>query len=99
MSELMRKEAEGETSKRTAKAAWSIVSIQGILDNDFYIGTLRQGKYTRAKINGKDVRRDEDEHIVIENHHQAIIDYRTLPPPAPCGKSAPVPTTARKKIR
>ena len=78
MSELMRKEAEGETSKRTAKAAWSIVSIQGILDNDFYIGTLRQGKYTRAKINGKDVRRDEDEHIVIENHHQAIIDYRTF---------------------
>ncbi len=78
MSELMRKEAEGETSKRTAKAAWSIVSIQGILDNDFYIGTLRQGKYTRAKINGKDVRRDEDEQIVIENHHQPIIDYRTF---------------------
>ena len=78
MSEQMRKEAEGETSKRVVKAAWSIISIQGILDNDFYIGTLRQGKYTRAKINGKDVRRDEDEQIVIENHHQPIIDYRTF---------------------
>ncbi len=78
MSEQMRKEAEGEETKRTAKAAWAIVTIQGILDNDFYIGTLRQGKYTRAKINGKDVRRDEDDHIVIENHHQAIIDYRTF---------------------
>lgn len=78
MSERMRKEAEGETSKRVVKAAWSIISIQGILDNDFYIGTLRQGKYTRAKINGKDVRRDEDEQIVIENHHQPIIDYRTF---------------------
>jgi len=78
MSEQMRKEAEGETSKRVVKAAWSIISIQGILDNDFYIGTLRQGKYTRAKINGKDVRRDEDEQIVMENHHQPIIDYRTF---------------------
>lgn len=78
MSEQMRKEAEGESSKRVAKASWSIISIQGILDNDFYIGTLRQGKYTRAKINGKDVRRDEDEQIVIENHHQPIIDYRTF---------------------
>lgn len=78
MCEQMRKEAEGETSNRKWNPAWSIVTIQGILDNDFYIGTLRQGKFTRAKINGKDVRRDEDEQVVIENHHQAIIDYRTF---------------------
>ena len=78
MSEQMRKEAEGETTTRKTKAAWAIVTVQGILDNDFYIGTLRQAKYTRAKINGKDVRRDEEEHIVIENHHQPIIDYRTF---------------------
>ncbi len=78
MSEQMRKEAAGDEYSRAVKAAWSIVSIQGILDNDFYIGTLRQGKTTRAKINGKDVKREEGEHIVIENHHQAIIDYRTF---------------------
>ena len=78
MSEQLRKEAEGEESRRTAKKDWAIVTVQGILDNDFYIGTLRQGKYTRAKINGKDVKRDELEHIVIEHHHQAIIDYRTF---------------------
>ena len=78
MSEQLRKEAAGEPCQRTAKAAWAIVTIQGILDNDFYIGTLRQGKYTRAKINGKDVRRDEDEQIVIEHHHQPILDYRTF---------------------
>lgn len=78
MSEQMRKEAEGKECKRQVKAAWAIVTVQGILDNDFYIGTLRQGKYTRAKINGKDVKRDDGEHIVIENHHQAIIDYRTF---------------------
>jgi len=78
MSEQMRKEADGQEYKRQVKAAWAIVTVQGILDNDFYIGTLRQGKYTRAKINGKDVKRDDGEHIVIEDHHQAIIDYRTF---------------------
>ena len=78
MSEQLRRESEGEESKRSVKAAWAIVTVQGILDNDFYIGTLRQGKYTRAKINGKDVKRDEGEQIVIENHHQPIIDYRTF---------------------
>ena len=78
MAERERKEAAGEEYGRAVKPVWAIVTVQGILDNDFYIGTLRQGKYTRKKINGKDVRRDEDEQIVIENHHQAIIDYRTF---------------------
>ena len=78
MSERMRKEAASKKTKREAKNAWAIATVQGILDNDFYIGTLRQGKYTRAKINGKDIKRNDDEHIVIENHHQAIIDYRTF---------------------
>ena len=78
MSEKQRKDAAGEENKIKAKPEWSIVSVQGILDNDFYIGTFRQAKYTRRKINGKDMKRDEDEHIVIENHHQPIIDYRTF---------------------
>ncbi|MCD8389625.1 MAG: recombinase family protein, partial [Oscillospiraceae bacterium] len=78
MSEQMRKEADGKEYKRQVKASWAIVTVQGILDNDFYIGTLRQGKYTRAKINGKNIKRDDGEVIVIENHHQPIIDYRTF---------------------
>lgn len=78
MSERMRREAEGLESKRVIKAAWAIVTIQGILENDFYIGTFRQAKYKRKKINGKDVKVDPSDHIVIEDHHQAIIDYRTF---------------------
>ena len=78
MAERERKIAEGEEYRRSVKSAWSIATVQGILDNDFYIGTLRQGKYQRAKINGRDVKRDEVEQIVIENHHQPIIDYRTF---------------------
>lgn len=51
--------------------------MQGILSNDFYIGTLRQHKYTRKKIHGADTKVDESEHFVFENHHEAIIDYKT----------------------
>ena len=78
MAERDRKEAAGENYRRAVKPAWAIVTVQGIIDNDFYIGTLRQGKYTRKKINGKEVKRDELDHIVIEHHHQEIIDYRTF---------------------
>ncbi len=78
MAERERKEAAGEECRRAAKPVWAIVTVQGILDNDFYIGTLRQGKYARKKINGKELRRDEADHIVLERHHQAIIDYRTF---------------------
>ena len=76
MSERERKEAEGKEYKRPVKSVWAIVSVQGILDNDFYIGTMRQSKYTRKKINGADIKKDVSEQIVIENHHQAIISYR-----------------------
>ena len=78
MSENARREAAGETVKRIAKPVWAIATVQGILDNDFYIGTLRQGKTTRAKINGKQVERATDEVLVFEKHHQPIIDYRTF---------------------
>ena len=78
MSEKQRMDAIGKENKIKAKPEWSIVSVQGILDNDFYIGTFRARKYTRRKINGTDVRLDAEENVVIENHHQAIIDYRTF---------------------
>ncbi len=78
MAERERKEADGVEYKRQVKPVWAIVTVQGILDNDFYIGTLRQGKYTRKKINGKELKREEADHLVFENHHQPIIDYRTF---------------------
>lgn len=78
MLEKQRKEERGEENKIHAKAQWSIITVQGILDNDFYIGTLRQGKFTRRKINGSDLKKDESDHIVFENHHAPIIDYRTF---------------------
>ena len=78
MIEKERREADGAETKIKASAAWAIPSISGILTNDFYIGTLRQKKYTRTKINGSDKKLDSDENIVFENNHEAIIDVRTF---------------------
>lgn len=97
MSERMRKEAAGKKTKREAKNAWAIATVQGILDNDFYIGTLRQGKYTRAKINGKEIKRNDDEHIVIETIIRPSSTTAPSPSPALCGKSAAVITIAASR--
>ena len=78
MCEKARKEAKGEEYKGKARPEWSIITISEILSNDFYIGTLRQGKYRRRKINGNYVKTDDIDHIVFENNHEAIIDYRTF---------------------
>jgi stage V sporulation protein T len=75
---VQRKEQEGEECKFSYKHTWSIKTVSDILTNDFYIGTLRQGKCKRAKINGKQKKVDEAEHIVFENHHEPIIDNRTF---------------------
>ena len=76
MHEEQRRISEGEDVKTRAKSTWSIVSVSEILRNDFYIGTFRQAKYKRRKINGADFKTDESEHIVFENHHEPIVDYR-----------------------
>lgn len=77
-NEIARKEAEGKTTKLKFKNEWSIISVSSIIQNDFYIGTLRQKKYTRKGINGKDVRIDDENQIVIENAHDPIIDTKTF---------------------
>lgn len=77
-SEIAWREANGQHTRLKSNDAWSIVSVVGILKNDFYIGTLRQHKYTRAKINGADKLLDEDEQIVLENAHTPIVDTPTF---------------------
>ena len=78
MKERERAEAEGKVYKRQAKKEWSHITVEGILHNDYYIGTFRGHKYTRKSINGKDVKLDVDEQIVIQKHHKAIIDEKTF---------------------
>ncbi len=78
MREKARKEAAGDDYKGKVRNEWSIVTVSEILNNDFYIGTLRQRKFHRKKINGNDIELDQSEHIVFENHHTPIVDYKVF---------------------
>lgn len=77
-NEIAWKEARGQKTKLQSKAVWSIASISSILSNDFYIGTLRQRKYTRKGINGADKRVEADNQVLIENAHTPIIEPKTF---------------------
>lgn len=76
MTEKIRRESEGEECNLRVRNEWSIITVSEILSNDFYIGTLRQRKYRRKKINGSDEKLQEVDHIVIANNHQPIVDYK-----------------------
>ena len=78
MREKAKAEAAGKEYRKAVKTQWSIVTVSEMLTNDFYIGTLRQRKHRRKTINGSDTVLDETEHIVFENNHTPIIDFRTF---------------------
>lgn len=59
----------------STQAKWSAVTINRILTNPIYIGTLVQGKRGTPNYKIKKMRvRSEDDWVVVENNHQAIID-------------------------
>ncbi len=66
--------AEGRDTNRHIAAAWSDGMVKDILDNDFYIGTLRLHKRARNTVHGKDRRVPKEEQYIFENHHPPIID-------------------------
>lgn len=76
MAEKERREAQGEECNLHGKQEWSLITISEMLHNDFYIGTLRQGKYRRKKINGGDTKLEQTDHIVFEDNHTPIVDYK-----------------------
>lgn len=54
---------------------WRAENLQYMLENDVYIGTMRYR--TTKTINGKAIARDEDEHVIVEDAHEPIIDLET----------------------
>ena len=70
--------AEGKISKRAVATAWSDSMVKELLNNDFYIGTLRLRKRARSTVHGKDKRIPKEEQYIFENHHPAIIDKSTF---------------------
>lgn len=74
----MRKMEQGRLLRRTIAAKWSDRMIKDLLNNDFYIGTLRLKKRARNTVHGKDKRIPKEEQYIFEDHHPAIIDKETF---------------------
>ncbi len=68
--------ASGRESRIRASKKWSAVTVGQILQNDFYIGTLRQGKYRRKRINGPEEKVSAEDQLVFEDFHEPLIDYK-----------------------
>lgn len=66
-------EEQGKTYDGEVGSEWNTVSVSHIIENDFYIGTLRTNKYTRKGINGIDKKQPEDKQYVFENFHEPIL--------------------------
>lgn len=78
VKEQLRIEAGLEPTNRITAPLWSDIVIRRMINNEFYIGTLVQRKEKTVGIHGKKVKRDEDENIIFENHHEPIIDKETF---------------------
>jgi DNA invertase Pin-like site-specific DNA recombinase len=72
--EHQRRLARGLNSKIKVADGWDSRMIREIINNDFYIGTLRTRKTVCATINGIQKRTDEKEQFIFENAHEPIID-------------------------
>jgi DNA invertase Pin-like site-specific DNA recombinase len=73
MSRQKRELRQGHCSHRKIAFLWSDSMVKNILNNDFYIGTLRLHKRARTTIHGKDKRIPKVNHYVFKDHHPAII--------------------------
>lgn len=73
-----RLESMGKIYRGTVSNIWHDNTIQNILKNTFYIGTLTLGKTRRRSIRGKKVKLDKEEHLIFKNAHEPIIDKTTF---------------------
>lgn len=63
----------GRVFKNAVNSRWQTHSIQRIISNDLYIGTLRTHKKQNRRVKGKQEKVPDDEQYVFLNHHEAII--------------------------
>ncbi len=66
-------EEQGKDYEGPAGDEWNTASIKHIIENDFYIGTLRTNKYSRKGINGTDKKLSKEKQYVFEDFHEPII--------------------------
>lgn len=66
-------EEQGKIYTGPVNDIWNTASINHIIGNDFYIGTLRTNKYSRRGINGRDKKVSEEKQFVFEDFHEPIL--------------------------
>ena len=66
-------EEQGKTYLGPVSDIWNTASINHIITNDFYIGTLRTNKYSRRGINGIDKQVAEEKQFVFKDFHEPIL--------------------------
>lgn len=76
--QLNARDADASKVLNRASNIWSPVSVSKIIQNDFYVGTLRQHVWTRKGINKADIRVPLKEQLVHYNHHPAIIEQEVF---------------------
>ena len=71
-------EEVGKTYRKPVSTDWNTRTVDRILKNEFYMGTLITGRYKRRSINGRSILQPEENWHVFENAHEAIIDKSTF---------------------
>lgn len=80
-SHILARELENKAiPSPSGEARWQNATILKILKNEKYAGTLKQKKYitTDYLTHKKKLNRGEEEYIIIEDHHEPIIDKATF---------------------
>lgn len=78
MVKKMHAEKRGVPYKRKVGTEWNVRTVDRILKNEFYIGTLTAGKYKRRSINGRCILQPEENWYVFKNAHEPLIDETTF---------------------
>lgn len=74
LKHMIEREADTEKFLKTPiNPVWSVVSVQKIVTNDFYIGTFTTGVWSRNEIHGTEKRTDPSTHNKFPDHHEAMI--------------------------
>lgn len=67
------KEDMGLGYKKDVTTEWSQKMVMLIIRNDFYTGTLRQGKQQLKSINGKPIKVKNEDQFIFENNHESLV--------------------------
>ena len=78
MVKKQQKESKGQVCHLKTSSNWDVSTINRVLKDEFYIGTLVLGKAKIKGINGKKVSTPEEDRYVFKDAHEPIIDAATF---------------------